>query len=174
MVTCFKNRVRHASLKLSRYIALATILTLPATGIADDAAPVLRDAGPGQNIRLAGDEFSDARRVFIVQLDAPSAAEEFAKLASKSARGSGAAGSLKPRPRFDRNSALVSGYAAKLEAAQDRVLTKAGPGARKIYSYVYGLNGFAAEMTPGQAHKLENLPEVLNVWEDEILSLIHI
>lgn len=154
-------------MKLSRYIALATLFSVSAAGLAGEAAPVLRDAGPGQNIRLADGESPAARRVYIVQLDAPSAAETFAR----QVKGTAQAGAAKAQPRFDKNSALVSGYAAKLEAAQDRVLSKAAPGARKVYSYVYGLNGFAAEMTPAQAHKLESLPEVLNVWEDEIRPL---
>ena len=75
---------------------------------------------------------------------------------------------LKPRSRLDKSSAAVAAYAKELADEQDRVLGKAGPGAQKIYSYQFGLNGFAARMSTAQAQKLENMPEVLNVWEDEI------
>ena len=60
---------------------------------------------------------------------------------------------------------------AKIALEQDLVFSKAGPDARRLYSYKYGLNGFAARMSIAQAQKLENLPEVLNVWEDEIRPL---
>ena len=46
--------------------------------------------------------------------------------------------------------------------------TPAGRGTRKLYSYKYGLNGFAARMSVADAQKLEAHPEVLNVWEDEV------
>ena len=65
----------------------------------------------------------------------------------------------------------MKAYAERLALAQDKVLSKAGPGVNKVYSYRYALNGFAARMSLAQAHKLEHLPEVLNVWEDEIRPL---
>ncbi|MBT8444187.1 MAG: S8 family serine peptidase, partial [Gammaproteobacteria bacterium] len=61
--------------------------------------------------------------------------------------------------------------ASKIAAEQDSVLAKAGAGTEKVYSYRYGMNGFAALMTEPQATRLARLPEVLNVWEDEIRPL---
>ena len=55
--------------------------------------------------------------------------------------------------------------------ARTRYSRSTAPDAEKIYSYRFGLNGFAAKMTAAQAHKLENLPEVLHVWEDEVRPL---
>jgi subtilisin family serine protease len=72
---------------------------------------------------------------------------------------------------FDRENAAVKAYVSQLEQEQQRVLAMAGPGLEPIYSYRFSLNGFAARMTPAQAQKLEHLPEVLNVWEDEIRPL---
>ena len=135
------------------------------TGIAQ-ADPALRDAG-SVNLQLADAEDPTATKVYIVQLSSPSAAEQQAAV-KKRALGVTA---LAPRTRFDRESAAVQSYVARLEAEQQRVIARAGAGVETIYSYRYGLNGFAARMTPAQAQKLGNLPEVLNVWEDEVRPL---
>jgi len=139
-------------------------LVLVSAGAVAQGASALRDAG-AVPLRLAGNEDPAATRVYIVQLQAPSAAEHYAKLSKAAAR---PVASDKQGPRLDKNSPTLKAYAQQLADEQDKVLSKAGPGARKIYSYQYGLNGFAARMTIAQAHKLESLPEVLNVWEDEI------
>jgi len=134
------------------------LVLLVATAQADS---VLRDAGD-LPLRLAEDE--EQSKVYIVQLRAPSAAEHFAKATRKMAKGD-------KRLRFDKNNTAMKAYADRLGTEQDEVLGKAGPGVEKIYSYRYGLNGFAARMSLAQAHKLEHMPEVLNVWEDEIRPL---
>lgn len=115
---------------------------------------VLRDAG-NVPVQLAEDDGAAQSKVYIVQLRSPSAAERQAKLAA-------------PHVKFDRSSAAAKAWVADIEEEQERVLAKAGPGARQIYSYRYGLNGFAARMSIAQAQKLEHLPEVINVWEDEV------
>ncbi len=134
---------------------------------AADEAPVLRDAGPGIGIQLAGGEDPAERKVYIVQLASPSAAEFHAKLAQPLVAKPGASGAL----RFNRESAAIQDYTRKLDVEQRAVIAKAGPGTDLIYSYRFGLNGFAAKMTAGTAHKLEHMPEVLAVWEDEIRPL---
>jgi len=125
----------------------------------------LRDAGSLGGIRLAGSDDPSIRKVYIVQLKAPSATDYHASL-SKTA--------VKPgmkRPRFDKSSPIVKAYASQLLAEQDKAIARAGPNVELIYRYQYGLNGFAARMHPFQAHKLENMREVLHVWEDEIRPL---
>ena len=134
---------------------------------AADEGPVLRDAGPGIGIQLAGTENPAERKVYIVQLKSPSAAEFHAKLARPVVAKPGAPAALK----FDRNSAAIKSHTQRLDVEQQAVLGKAGPDTDLIYSYRYGLNGFAALMTPGTAHKLEHMPEVVAVWEDEIRPL---
>jgi subtilisin family serine protease len=129
----------------------------------------LSDAGPAYGIRLAGtDERGGVPKVYIVQLRSPSAAEHFTSLyprqsgkISATVQGSPAA--------FSKNAAGVESYAQRLADEQNRVLTRVG--AQKIYSYRYSMNGFAARMTPAEAHKLEHHPEVLQVWEDEVRPL---
>ena len=130
------------------------------------AAPGLRDASD-VNLRLADTEDPAATKVYIVQLSSPSAAERHAT-ATKRALGPVASA---PRARFDRESPAVQSYVAQIEYEQERIIARTGPGVEKVYSYRYGLNGFAARMTPAQAQRLENLPEVLKVWEDEVRPL---
>jgi subtilisin family serine protease len=142
------------------------LLTSVSFGAQHDSA--IRSAG---NIHLTGAEDPATSKVYIVQLRSPSAAEHHASLtkslaATKSATRRGA-----PRQRLQKNSAATKAYTSKLDDEQKRVLGKAGPGVRKIYSYKYGLNGFAARMSVAEAQKLAGLDEVLNVWEDEIRPL---
>ena len=125
---------------------------------------MLRDAGEVQ-VQLVGSENDQQSKVYIVQLRSPSAAERQASLAKNL---SAAPMAVRPRLRFDRNNPRVKAWVAEIEDEQRRVIGNAGPGTREIYSYRYGLNGFAASMSVAQAQKLENDPEVLNVWEDEI------
>ncbi len=148
-------------MNIARLVLLCSLLAV-STGVA--AGSVLRDASEVP-VRLAGEDQPGDTRVYIVQLASPSAADQHAKLATPVATAPAAAA---PRVRIDRNSPSVRAYVAQLEDEQDRVLSRAGPGTRKIYSYRYGLNGFAARMTASQAQKLEHLPEVMNVWEDEV------
>jgi subtilisin family serine protease len=141
---------------------------LSAAGAAASMDSPLRDAGIARGLQLAGTADPGARKVYIVQLQSPSAAEYHATLHKPAA----VAMAAKPsRPRLDKASPAIATYADKLRAEQEAFLVKAAPDARKIYSYRYGFNGFAAEMTAAQAHKLENMPEVLQVWEDEIRPL---
>ncbi len=131
----------------------------------------LRPAGDSvSGMRLAGTaDPAGAEKVYIVQLKAPSAVEQHARQAASGLAKMGVRGGA--LPRFDKNAASVQGYVQRLVESQDRVLARVGPGARKIYSYGYALNGFAAKMTPAQALELESQPEVLHVWEDEVRPL---
>lgn len=150
----------------SRYIILCSLLAA-ATAFADFDSR-LKDAGPPYGIRLAGtDENGGVPRVYIAQLGRPSAAEYFA-----TQRGvAGKPGSGGTTQSFNKRIAGVSSYAQRLVEEQERVLARLGPGAAKIYSYRYGLNGFAARMTPAEARKLAQQPEVLHVWQDEVRPL---
>ena len=127
------------------------------------AESALREAG-NVPLKLADGEETAPRKVYIVQLRSPSAAEHYAKLAAPAVK-------RDRRQRIDSTSSAMKAYAGELGDEQDRVIAKAGPDVDKIYSYRYGLNGFAARMSIAQANKLRNLPEVLNVWEDEIRPL---
>ena len=138
---------------MPRLLLLCVLMSISVGGWAQTES-ALRDAGD-VSLQLAGEDTAEQSRVYIVQLRSPSAAERQAALTVA-------------RTKFDRNSVSAKAWVADIEEEQERVLAKAGPGTKQIYSYRYGLNGFAARMSITQAQKLENLPEVLKVWEDEV------
>lgn len=128
----------------------------------------LHDAVSPGAIRLAGSEDPHARKTYIVQLRMPSAAEYHAELLSSASK---QGMSKSPHARFDKSSPVIQNYTAKIAAEQDKLLASISRDSEIVYRYQYGLNGFAARMHPSMAHKLENLPEVQYVWEDEIRPL---
>ena len=81
-------------------------------------------------------------------------------------------GATRPAPgkKIDPLSADVVKYVGHLNARQDAALAAAG-GGRKVYSYAYTYNGFAAALTPEQAAKLAQQPGVLSVTANEVQHL---
>ena len=154
-------------MKLNRATIICALLLI-AVNAGAQSESALRDAGP---IRLGGSEGLSASKIYIVQLRSVSAAEHHATLTEPLAVNQSLSDDQSPRPRFEKNSAAMQSYAAALESEQTLVLSKAGSDVQQIYSYKYSLNGFAARMSIAQANKLKSLPEVLNVWEDEIRPL---
>lgn len=155
------------TLRIIRDFILLGALIAPGFAVADGELVRVDDL-LAANLRLADTEDPNLRKVYIVQLRTPSAAEAFSKgpgALQKSVSGTG------NRAHFDKSNSLVQSYAAKIAAEQESVLERAGTGAEKIYSYRYGMNGFAVRMSPALADKLEGMPEVLRVWEDEIRPL---
>ena len=147
----------------ARCLSICLLLALAANAQSES---VLQDIG-NPPLRLSGSENPEETKVYIVQLRAPSAATRQA-VSKSMLRGPARAAA---GGRFDRSNPEVRSYVAQLEETQDRVLDRSAPGVRKIYSYRYGMNGFAARMTAAQAQKLEGEPEVLKVWEDEVRPL---
>ncbi|MFO7651458.1 MAG: S8 family peptidase [bacterium] len=78
----------------------------------------------------------------------------------------------KPRrgQKIDPNSPAVINYMSFLASRQETVLNAVG-GGRKLHSYGYVFNGFAADLTPEQVAKLASMPGVLAVTKDEFRSL---
>jgi len=78
----------------------------------------------------------------------------------------------KPRKgeKIDPNSPAVINYMAFLESRQNEVLAKVG-GGKKLHSYGYVFNGFAAELTAEQAAGLEQMSGVVAVTKDEAREL---
>ena len=111
-----------------------------------------------------------ASQVYIVQLASPAAAEFHAASAPMVSAKTGA-GALPSKPAFDKSTAVIESYVQKLEAEQAEVIARAGGTMDLLYNYRYALNGFAATMSPAIANKLEHMPEVLRVWQDEIRPL---
>jgi len=78
----------------------------------------------------------------------------------------------KPRKgqKIDPYSPAVVNYRSFLESRQEAVLASVG-GGKKLHSYGYVFNGFAAELTAEQAAKLTQTKGVLTVTKDEARSL---
>jgi len=78
----------------------------------------------------------------------------------------------KPRKgqKIDPTNPNVEKYFGYLAGKHDQALQNAG-GAKKLYSYGYVYNGFAAELTEAQVAKLRSLDGVLSVEKDEARPL---
>jgi subtilisin family serine protease len=101
--------------------------------------------------------------IYIVQLKADPVIAYDGGIKGYAATKPGKGGKLNP------NSAHVKKYAAYLEAQQDEAIQSVG--GEKVYSYRYGLNGFAARMTAADAQALKLRSDVVTVWKDEIRQL---
>lgn len=73
--------------------------------------------------------------------------------------------------KIDPNSPDVVRYKAHLQSRHDQVLSRVG-GARKLFSYGYVFNGFAAELSRAQAASLAQMPGVVAVSKDEFRELV--
>jgi hypothetical protein len=72
--------------------------------------------------------------------------------------------------KIDPNSPDVRNYVSFLVGKHDTALNAVG-GGRKLYSYSYSFNGFAADLTDAQAAKLAADPGVLAVSRNDVYSL---
>jgi hypothetical protein len=72
--------------------------------------------------------------------------------------------------KIDPNSSAVVNYKRYLTGRQNAVFAAAG-GGRKVYSYGYVFNGFAAELSDAQAAKLRATKGVLSVEKDQLMQL---
>ena len=154
-------------MRLAQAIALCAVLALSTAGAQLQRGVVALDSVAGLNVPSAQ---TTPRKIFIVQLKAPSAVEQHVQAYASSAAGFGTA--LRSTPRFSKASASVQSYARRLVQEQNRAIARVGGSVEKIYTYRYSLNGFAARMSDVEAAKMRHLPEVLHVWEDEVRPLV--
>ena len=71
--------------------------------------------------------------------------------------------------KINPNNPNVIGYAGYLDARHNEALARVG--GRKVYDYRYSYNGFAAELTEGQAQALRSVPGVLAVTKNEMVTM---
>ena len=72
--------------------------------------------------------------------------------------------------KLNPDSPNVSRYMSRLAAKHDAAMNNVGA-SKKIYSYGYAFNGFAAVLTDEQAAKLASSKEVLAVTKDEVRAM---
>ena len=115
------------------------------------------------SVSASGADNSAATQTYIVQMiENPVVAYE-----------GGVAGLKATKPskgnKIDPNSPAVQEYVGYLKGSHEKALAKVG-GAKKIYDYGITFNGFAAELTDGQAAGLEKVAGVVAVTEDTLLQ----
>lgn len=138
----------------------ATALTL-AGGL---AGPPPSIAAPGELEAGAIGKSKQSNSVYIVRMaDAPVVAYD-GKIAGYSAT------RPKKGQKIDPDDPNVGKYFEYLSFKHDGALQKVG-GAKKLYSYGYVFNGFAAELSDAQAAKLRTMDDVLSVEKDEARQL---
>ena len=156
-------------MQVTRLLILFSILA--SDSVVAETEPRVRKGGPAYGIRLTEiDGTSRESRIYIVQLATPSAAE-FHASTTTGMIGKPKIGQTPTDFRFNKNSAAIQSYVQRIEDEQATVIAKVGNNIEQLYNYRYSLNGFAVRMSPVQANKMEHLPEVLNVWEDEVRPL---
>ncbi|HVK32290.1 MAG TPA: S8 family peptidase, partial [Burkholderiaceae bacterium] len=136
---------------------------VPAQGMGEATLPSKAARADGE-AEAAAAHARQASRLFIVQL-----AEDPALVYSGGISGYAATKPAQGR-KIDPNSPAVVNYAGYLTKRHDDTLAGVG-GGRKAYSYVYGFNGFAAELSDAQANALATTPGVLSVVRNEIRQL---
>ncbi|MGD8852700.1 MAG: S8 family serine peptidase [Gammaproteobacteria bacterium] len=73
--------------------------------------------------------------------------------------------------KINPNSASVRGYVAHLASRHDAALRAVGASDKKVYSYSYTFNGFAAVLTSEQAASMAAQPGVVSVQPDVLRQL---
>jgi hypothetical protein len=71
--------------------------------------------------------------------------------------------------KINPNNPNVIGYAGYLDRRHTEVVNRVG--GRKVYDYRYSFNGFAAELTEGQAQALRGVAGVLAVTKDQLIDV---
>lgn len=148
-----------ASARVSAFAALW--LLLPA------AAPAVTPAEqPGTlGAIAAAHPAKEPAGVFIVELEEAAAASY-----AGGEPGFAATKSLLGR-RFNARAGAVASYVEHLERSHDRILAEIGAERKKLHSFRYALNGFAAELTPAELGRLARRPEVRHIWRDTVHEL---
>ncbi len=138
--------------------SIAILVACGGGGSTDPVQPVKAEASSANKVSAASAQRSKA---YIVRLSEPSVATYSGGIKGYAATRPGKGNKLDAK-----NPAVVS-YRGHLSARHDEVLRSVG-GARKLHSYGYTFNGFAAELSEAQAAKLASMPGVLAVTPDEL------
>ena len=148
------------------------VLVLAALAIAAGSTPRMMAAqgpqqeaqpsGPGQ--ARASEDGQIANDLYIVQMSDEPVLAYRGGLAGRAATRPSS-----PRRKIDVDDPNVAGYAQYLDARQNQVIAKTG--GRRVYSYRYSFNGFAARLSPSEAEAVKNTPGVVRVIKDELRTV---
>lgn len=72
--------------------------------------------------------------------------------------------------QYNAKSNKLVNYTQKLKSRQQRIANSAG-NVDVIHNYVHTFNGFSAKLSESQVKALRNNPDVVGVWEDEVLKI---
>lgn len=150
--------------RLSKYLPVALAsAALAVTPTAWAARPAASPGGLG--VAAPVQPAKDGEAVYIVQLK-PAAAASYK---------GGTPGFAATKPgtgaKLDRADGAVASYARHLEADHDALLAGIGAADRKIYSYTYAFNGFAARLSGAELSRLARSGQVDRIWIDTEQSL---
>ncbi len=128
---------------------------------------LLAGALPAANVFAApktGQADGSSNGVYIVQMvDEPVVAYEGGVKGLK-------ATAPKDGKKIDPTNPAVVSYVTYLVGKHDQALGQVG-GAQKLYDYTYSFNGFAAQLSPGQAAKMASVDGVQAVSADELQTM---
>jgi len=145
-----------------KLLSLVPAAVLALAGALAGTAP--SNAASGEKGSGAAAKARQSNSVYIVRMvDAPVVAYD-GKISGYSAT------RPKKGEKLDPNNPSVGKYFDYLSAKHDNALQKVG-GGKKLYSYGYVFNGFAAELSSAQADKLRATGGVLSVEKDEIRQI---
>lgn len=151
MIQARRRAGRRPLAALSAFVALVAGLSIPAGG------------APSGTRAPAVDDSKSGAAVFIVQM------AEDPVVSYEGGRSGYAATSPRGSQHANPNSAHVRRYQDLLNRDHARALGAAGaPANAKFYDYTFSFNGFAAELTPQQAARLAQQPNVVAVSADEL------
>ena len=140
--------------KLARPLGLA--LMVSATGLAAVSLPSTAASDGAQ----AKGRAAPTNSAYIVQM------AEMPVTAYKGDIKGYAATKARKGQKIDPNAPAVVSYLAYLATKHDSAMASVGA-SKKLYTYGFVFNGFAADLTPAQAQKLAQSPGVLAVTKDE-------
>ncbi|GAP15063.1 subtilase family [Longilinea arvoryzae] len=142
-----------------RVLKIATILMLAfAFAFSGTSQAFAENAGHGNSVAKTGDG------VYVVRMaDEPVVAYEGGIQGYKATK-------PEHNQKIDPFSDVVVKYVGYLNGRHDAALNAVG-GGQKLYDYTYSFNGFAAQLTPEQAIKMESVAGVLSVSADEIFDV---
>jgi len=159
--------------------AIATVVSMALTGVATSAAMAqtlptgsfeLNNVNTNQltEISTGSKSARQSTGIYVVQLKSQSGVAHQRSLDGSSNQ---VANSLRTAGNsYNAKSPQMQAYIAKMRLEQESVLSDVS-GIDVLHNYYHTFNGFAAKLSAKQLASVKANPNVVNVWEDELLQL---